>query len=136
MTKLLTFIDASVLIYAAKKPIAETLARRFRALQLLSYPEREFVTSEFVKMEVLPIPVYFKRDREVRFYEAFFANVLKWADPSSLVKPAYEIACGFGVSALDALHIVAANHFEAEFVSAEKPTKPIYRAYANISSIY
>ena len=87
-------------------------------------------------MEILPIPVYFKRAREIRFYETFLANVSHWAEPASLLTPAYEIGCQFGVSALDALHLAAAGMFAAEFVSAEKPTKPIYRAYKNISSIY
>ncbi len=39
-------------------------------------------------------------------------------------------------NALDALHLAAADNFSAEFVSAERPTKPIYRAYSNITSIY
>src|ERR1041384_417755 len=131
MTKILTFIDASVLIYAAKKPSAETVERRFRALRLIADPDREFIVSEFLKMELLPIPVYFKRDREIRFYETFLANASKWADADSLIAPAYEIGCRFGVSALDALHLAAADKFTAEFVSAERPTKPIYRAYQN-----
>jgi hypothetical protein len=37
---------------------------------------------------------------------------------------------------LDALHVAAAAASDAELISAEKPTKPIYRAYGNITSIY
>ncbi len=136
MTKILTFIDASVLIYAAKKPTAETFARRFRALKLISDPDREFISTEFLKMEVLPIPVYFKKQREIRFHEIFFDSVSIWADSASLIEPAYEIGCRYGLAAMDALHIAAAQQHEAEFISAEKPTKPIYRTYKNISSIY
>lgn len=70
--KTLTFVDASVLIYAAVKPTAETFARRMRALQVLYDSSREFVASQFLRLEVLPIAKFFFRQREVRFYETFF----------------------------------------------------------------
>lgn len=134
--KILTYVDASVLIYAATKPTAATFARRLRALQVLSDPDREFVASGYLRLEVLPIPSYFKKSREAAFYEKFFSNVMQWTDASTLLAPAYTIACQYGLGALDALHVAAANSFSAEFVSAERPTKPIYRAYSNITSIY
>jgi hypothetical protein len=37
---------------------------------------------------------------------------------------------------MDALHLAAAIKVGAEFVSAEKPTKPIYPAYSNAVTIY
>jgi predicted nucleic acid-binding protein len=136
MTKILTFIDASVLIYAAKKPTKETIGRRFRALHLLADPERQFMASEFLKLEVLPLPRYFNRLREVAFYDTFFAGVALWADSADLTVPAYKLACNFGIGAMDALHLAAAKQFDAEFVSAERPTKPIYRAYKKAHTIY
>lgn len=87
-------------------------------------------------MEVLPIAKFFGKNREVRFYETFFAGVSHWADDAALISPALALASQYGLGALDALHICAADQFGAEIVSAEKPTKPIYRAYSNISSIY
>jgi hypothetical protein len=57
--KILTFVDASVLIYGARKPSAATFARRLRALQVLGDPDREFLGSEFLRLEVLPIPLYY-----------------------------------------------------------------------------
>lgn len=131
-----TFVDASVLIYAAVKPTAETFARRMRALQVLNDPSREFVSSHFLRLEVLPIAKFFSRQREVRFYETFFEGVAHWSEDADLILPAEDIAAKFGLGALDALHLCAAEQFDAEFVSAEKLTKPIYRAYSNISSIY
>jgi hypothetical protein len=53
-----------------------------------------------------------------------------------LIAPGYDLACQFGLGAIDALHAATAAAFGAEFVSAERPTKPIYQAYANVSSIY
>lgn len=134
--KILTFPDASVLIYAATKPTAQTFARRMRALQVFNDPDREFVASEFLRLEVLPIAKFFGKKREVKFYETFFAGAAHWADVAASISPALELAAKFGLGALDALHVTAAGQFGAELVSAEKPTKPIYRAYSNISSIY
>ena len=91
--KISTFVDASVLIYAAKKPIAQTFELRSRALLLLEDPDREFVASEFLRLETLPLAKFFKRQREIRFYEEFFASVKKWSNSASLVEPAFEIAC-------------------------------------------
>jgi hypothetical protein len=88
MTKNLTFIDASVLIYAAKKPTAETFPRYSRSLLILSDPDREFVTSDFLQMEVMPIPVYFGRKREMKFYEHFFDSVSHWVEAKTLLAPA------------------------------------------------
>ena len=130
-SKILTFVDAAVLIYAASKPTATTLARRLRALQVLSDPDREFL-----RLEVLPIPVRYQRAKEIAFYQRFFASVTTWADAAQLIAPGYDLACQFGLGAVDALHVAAATAYGAELVSAERPTKPIYQAYANVSSIY
>lgn len=107
-----------------------------RALQILNNKNRAFVGSEFLKLEVLPIAKCHKKKREVGFYETFFRIIERWAPDAQLISPAMDLACEFGLGALDALHICAAKYFDAEFISAEKPTKPIYRAYSNIYSIY
>lgn len=134
--KILTFVDASVLIYAATKPTAATLARRMRALQVLGDPDREFIASEFLRLEVMPVAVCYHKVREVAFYQKFFAGVSLWVDDGSLIRSAWPLACQFGLGALDALHVTASAAHAAEFITAEKPTKPIYRAYSNVTSIY
>jgi predicted nucleic acid-binding protein len=136
VNKILTFVDASVLIYAASKPAAVTLAMLLRALQVLGDPDREFLTSEYLRLEVLPIAVCYHKSREVAFYQRFFESAVLWADSGNLIAPAYTLASQFGLGALDALHVAAADTHKAELVSAEKPTKPVYRAYSNITSIY
>jgi len=135
-SKTLTFVDASVLIYAATKPTSATFARRLRALQVLGDPTREFMASEYLRLEVMPVARYFNKSREIAFYEKFFASVTVWADALAIIQPAFHEACQYGLGALDALHVAAASALGAELVSAEKPTKPLYRAYSNISSIY
>jgi predicted nucleic acid-binding protein len=128
-----TFVDASVLINAI---VGRVAARKMRALALLADPDREFVATRFLELEVTPIPAYFRRKREIAFYERFFKGVAIWIDAQSIIQPAYDLACQYGLGAADALHLAAAIAAGAEFVSAEKPTKPIYAAYAGAASIH
>lgn len=127
-----TFVDASVLINAI---VGSDAARKMRALAVLGDPNREFVATRFLELEVLPIPLKFNKKREAAFYERFFRGVTTWIDPASVIQPAYTLACQHGIGAIDALHLATAIAANAEFVSAEKPTKPIYSAYANAVSI-
>ncbi len=114
-----TFVDAGVLITAARG-VAELSAA---AMQVLSDPNRIFLSSLFVRLEVQPKPTYFKLTPELRFYESFFAAVREWASPhDALTQRALTIACTFGLSAIDALHVAAAELLGAdELVTTERP---------------
>ena len=120
-----TFADADVLIYAARG----TGESAKRAMDILSHTGREFVSSDFLKLEVLPKALYHERYDEAKFYQTYFDAVSQWATPSSeLVDSALELAKTFGLSALDSLHLTAAQLLEAdEFVTGEKPSSPIFR---------
>jgi hypothetical protein len=83
-------------------------------------------------MEILPIPFYFKKQREIRFHETFFESVSIWADSASLIAPAYEIGCRYGLAAMDALHIAAAQHYEAE----SSPPKNLRNPFTGHTKIY
>jgi predicted nucleic acid-binding protein len=124
----LTFVDASVLIAAARGGSEQAA----RAMEVLDNPEREFAASPFLRLEVLPQAVFNKREAEVAFYEAFFAAVTKWAtDLPAITEAALREASRFGVEAMDALHVVAAASVgAAELVTAEKPSRSIHRARA------
>jgi predicted nucleic acid-binding protein len=132
-TKQPTFVDASVLINAI---VGLDAARKMRALAVFGDPKREFVATRFLQLEVIPIPLKFNKKKEAAFYERFFKGVVTWIDPTSIIQPAYTLACQHGLGAIDALHLAASIAAGAEFVSAEKPTKPIYSAYASAVSIY
>ena len=71
MTVIRTFLDASVLITAARGTGADANS----ALELLKDPNREFVASPFLKLEVLPKAIFNQRTLEVEFYEAYFDAV-------------------------------------------------------------
>ncbi len=100
-----TFIDAGVLIYAARShgDIAE------RAFQIIEDENREFASSIFLKLEVLPKAIYNQQSSEVKFYETFFDEVSYWAtELDSIIEAAYKESSQFGLGAMDALHIAAA----------------------------
>lgn len=120
-----TFIDAGVLIYAARSQgdLAE------RAFQILEDENREFVSSIFLKLEVLPKAIYSQQNSEAKFYQAFFDEVSYWAtELDKIIAAAYKESSQFGLGAMDALHIAAAVSVGAtEFVTNEKPEKSIHR---------
>jgi predicted nucleic acid-binding protein len=124
----LTFVDAAVLIAAARGGSEQAA----RAMEILDDPEREFASSPFLRLEVLPQAVFNKREAEVAFYEAFFAAVSKWAtDLPAITEAALQEASRCGVEAMDALHVAAAASVgAAELVTAEKPSRSIHRARA------
>jgi predicted nucleic acid-binding protein len=121
----ITYIDSGVLISATNGvgAIAE------KALEILGDSQREFASSEFVKLEVNPKAVYSKQTEEAQFYEEFFSDVTYWAsDLTHIVREAYQIASQYGLAAMDALHVAAALSVGAEeLVTTEKKTKPMHR---------
>jgi hypothetical protein len=133
MSSQLTVLDSAVLINAAVGP---NPARRMRALSIIADPNREFAATRFLKLEVLPIPTRYRKHKELSLYQRFFSNVTQWLDEEPLIQPALDLACKYGLGAMDALHLIVAINLNAEFISAERPTKPLYQTYQNISSIY
>jgi predicted nucleic acid-binding protein len=125
MTVIRTFLDAGVLITAARGAGDDA----DKALQLLKDPNREFAASPFLKLEVLPKAIFNQRTLEVEFYEAYFAAVSHWASNiESILAAGYRESAEFGLGAMDALHIAAAVEIGAnEFITSEKPTKSIHR---------
>lgn len=121
----ITYIDSGVLLSATTGVgrIAE------KALEILEDPQREFASSEFVKLEVTPKAVYNKQTEEAQFYEEFFNDVMYWAnDLTHIVQEAYKIASHYGLAAMDALHVAAALSVGAEeLITTEKRTKPMHR---------
>jgi predicted nucleic acid-binding protein len=125
--RLLTYLDSCFLIDAYRG--SETMRRK--ALRILTDPDRDFASSEFVKLEVLPGPMFHKDQDEAEFHQAFFEEVSKWAAcHDELIEVALKEAITSGVlGAVDALHVAAAAQLGCdEFVTSEGPDKPICRA--------
>ena len=124
--KRLVFIDAGVLIAATRG--SDEAAQR--AMQVLDGSDASFASSIFVKLDVLPKPLFHRKWDEVACYEAFFKAISAWANPGSqLAQDAYDEAARAGLSGMDALHVAAAAAIGAdELVTTEKRTNPIHRA--------
>ena len=121
----ITFIDSGVLVTASRG--VEDLANQ--AITILASADREFASSIFIKLEVLPKAIYYRQTDEAEFYQTFFSAVTYWANNTEqVIQNGYDIACKYGLAAMDALHIAAAISVGAEeFITTEKPTKPMYR---------
>lgn len=119
-----TYIDTCLLIAAFKGD--EELG--LRALSVLDDPERALVVSDAVRLEALPKARYHKRQEEVAFYEAVFDKAENVAWDHGALQQAQSIAETHGIAAMDAIHVAHAIAAGVdEFVSAEKPTKPMFR---------
>ncbi len=119
-----TFLDTSVLLAITR---GESEAYE-AAIGVLDDPDRSFVSSEYVRLEALPNAVFLGRDDEVAILQAFFDRVSRWISPSpELSERAFQLACRYGLGAMDALHVSAAEIADAQLVTAEKPTKPMLR---------
>jgi predicted nucleic acid-binding protein len=107
-------------------------------LAVLDDPEREFVSSVYVQLETLPMATWHGFDAQVEAYEAFFGNVSRWVSSSpDLSERGVELASEHGLKAVDALHVAAAEAEEAELVTTESPTKPMFRVPTIlVTSIY
>lgn len=121
----ITFIDSGVLVTASRG--VEDLANQ--AITILASADREFASSVFIKLEVLPKAIYYRQTDEAEFYQTFFSAVTLWANnQEQVIQDGHNIACKYGLAAMDALHIAAAISVGAEeFITTEKPTKPMYR---------
>ena len=125
MTPRKTYIDSGVLISAFQG--IQTVS--IKANQILNDENREFASSQFVQLEVLPKATFHQQKDELEFYETFFRAVLHWAtDLEQITQYAYQLACTYGIAAMDALHVAAAMQIKAdELITTEKPTKPMHR---------
>lgn len=119
-----TYLDSGVLLAAWRN--AEL---RPAALRVLEDSQREFVTSQLVRLELLPKPAFEKRPIERIFYETYFAAATR-SQPldEQLGNEAQALAERHGLAAMDALHIAAAQRAGAEeFYTSERPGKPMFR---------
>ncbi len=120
-----TFVDADVLIAAARGNDDLSPA----AMAILDDPDREFVGSDLLGLELLPKALYHQKTDEAAFYREFLAAAVEIVPASaSLVADAHAQAAAAGLAAMDALHVAAARQAGAiELVTAERPGKPMFR---------
>ena len=120
-----TYVDTGIFMWA----VTGDDERARAALDILDDPDRQLVASFFVRLEILPKPIYQKMSEQVAEYLKVFAAVPNWVEPDDrLLSAAYTEACVWGLGALDACHVAAALRAKAEeFVTTERPEKAIHR---------
>ena len=120
-----TFLDANILIAAHRGQAAQ----REAALKILTDPNRFFIASPFLALELLPKAIYHRYPTEVEFYRAYFDGAQLWiSDVAATVQIAQAESERVGLNAMDALLVAAASLGNAEeFYTLESTDKPIYR---------
>jgi predicted nucleic acid-binding protein len=119
-----TFLDSGVLMRAWKGEEAEAEA----AGRVIEDTARRLLTSEVIRLELLPKPLYFKQKDEVAFYEEIFRRSECDRLDGALYSDAFALAERYGLAAADAFNLASAIRLQAdEFVTTERPGRPMFR---------
>jgi predicted nucleic acid-binding protein len=122
MTERRTYLDANVLI-AAWNGDPDT---RAWARAVLDDPDRCFVVSDFVRLEVLPKPAFHGRASELAFMEIILSAAVSVPVSAALISRALTMAGKHDLHPLDALHLASAAEAGVdELVTLERPEKPL-----------
>lgn len=127
MSKIRMFVDANILILMTN-PADASMFEKIKSV--LYDPNREFIASDFLRLEVLPKPTFNKRQPSIAFCEKYFQNCQHYVETNKLLlDTAFAEACNLGLPPIDAIHLAAAHLGNADdFVTLEKPTKPMHRS--------
>lgn len=119
-----TYIDANLLIAAWHGRDDAGLD----ALAILDDPDRTLLVSDALWLEVMPKAIYEKRQGELAFYQSIFARSEHCPWRLDVLQQAHGLAQRYGIAAMDSIHVATALAAGAdEFISGEKPTKPMFR---------
>lgn len=120
-----TFLDSGVLLTGWKGKEDD----RAQAIRVMEDTQRKFVSSQIIRLELLPKPTFFKNKDELAFYDSHFSDLKGEAMlTESLGNEALALGKRYGLAAADALNVAAAIRLEAdEFVTTEVPGKPLFR---------
>jgi len=120
-----TYLDSSVLIAAFRGDGVVAV----RALEVLDDPGRQFVVSDYLRLEVLPKPTFLGRREEVLFMRTFLEEAAEDVPSSQeLTGRAVNLASQYDMTPIDALHVGAAVTAAVdELITIEKATKPMCR---------
>jgi len=118
-----TYVDTCVLIeaYRDKTP----LGAKCRAA--VDDPDRLYLSSLYLELELLPKPKFNGRDAELKFYAGFLAETERVSiSEGDLRNVGLVLAEKYGLAAMDAIHVAVAIAGRAdELLTAEGPQKAI-----------
>jgi predicted nucleic acid-binding protein len=119
-----TFLDTGVIIAAASGSTQE----KHRAQTILADPNREFVTSPFVELEIVPHAERQGTPENIAFYREYFRTARMSSNLAEIVKLTAQELRRTNMKLADALHVAAANLAGAdEFITTEKSTKAMHQ---------
>jgi predicted nucleic acid-binding protein len=126
VSKIRTYIDANVIIVSFNA--AELDFRAQSAYKIFDDQNRLIFFSDYLLLEVLPMPIFFKDEKRSSYIKMLFKKFNKIPTSQTTIDKAIGLAFNYGLSAMDALHVATAIEGKAdEFVTFEKPTKPFFR---------
>lgn len=99
------------------------------AMAVLDDPDRQFVVSSYIELEVLPKPLFYNRVEEAAFMRQFFGEVSERIETSQeIICGAVTLAAKYDLSPIDALHAsIARTASVDELVTLEGCNKPLLR---------
>ena len=118
------YIDTCVFIDAIKgsKPHWQ------QALALFTDPGRELVSSQLIRLGLLPGPTFGKNANEVQNIESLLGAISVWVEvDDDLIREAVKIGCDHGVAGVDAVHCAAAKLAGACLITSERVGTPMHR---------
>lgn len=132
-----TYVDTMLLITAMG--VREGPAFQ-NAMEILDDGNRTFVCSDYLKLECMPKKIFYGVTDDIEFLEIFFGKARSIPSSPAITEHALSLASKHDIGGFDALHLSSAAAGRAvEFVSAEHPSKPIFRATElglRLTSIY
>lgn len=116
-----TFLDTGALLAAFNGREAESA----EALAIVEDGSREFVGSDYLKLELYPSAVYERDVVQIEFFDRYFQNVVQLMQTSpAIVADAIALAGRYRLAGGDALLVRAAIDAGAvEFVTTEAPAR-------------
>lgn len=120
-----TYVDSCVLIAAYRG----THEMSHAAVAVLDDPDRQFVVSAYIELEVLPKPLFYSRTDEVAFMRQFFSGAAERIETSQqIIGDAVELAAKYDLQPMDALHVSIARIARVdELVTLEGCDNPLLR---------
>lgn len=122
--KIRTYLDTNILITAFQGQEQRIVDKIYC---ILDDSEREFIGSDFLRLELLPKPTFHRKQSEIEFMREFLNGTDENVTISDeITQRAIELAGRYDLQPMDALHISAAIYARAEeFITLENPDKPM-----------
>jgi hypothetical protein len=114
--------------------VSGTQQLKSKALTLLADPGHTFVYDPFLKLEVLLLPTFNRREIEIQFHEAYFKSATCFGDLNRMFEIGQREAYLHGIAVLDAMHVATTHLMRCDaLVTLEIPSKPMFRS--NIAKV-